>query len=341
MSRKRYEIAVIGCGKIWEIGHRKGLEKIPDEARVSYVYDVDAAQARKAAEATGATLLDDPAPAFEDDAVDIVAILTPPFARVDYVRQACAAGKHLMLEKPMARTLEQALEIVASVRRAGVKCFIPFMRAVSAARRELADMVRSGAFGEPLAFVHTFLGVPYPWIPLDHWMHDEELSGGPLFDYSIHFIEMARACLGVEAEAVVYGGGATTGRVRSDDHATLLVTYQGGKLGEFTKTWNFPPGCDCAHTADHIICRDGVVVMGRTTEVHTAQGSRELELGHDAPDGRAQSYLNLIEAIETDAPLYASEINGLRMNEIFDAMERSRASGRREPVALHEADAAP
>ena len=337
MSKKLYEIGVIGCGKIWEIGHLPGLKEMPDEARVRYVYDTDDTLGHRAAEATGGVCLSDPAEMFQDDAVDIVAILTPPFVRVDYVQRACAAGKHLMLEKPMARTIGQALDIVHAVHRAGVKCFIPFMRAVSAARRELADMVRSGAFGEPLAFVHTSLGVPYPWIPLDHWMHDAARSGGPIFDYSIHFLEMARACLGVEAESVLYGGAALTGRVKSDDQATLLVSYQGGKFGEFTKSWSFPPGCSYGHTADHVVCRDAVVAMGKKVEAHSPSGVRELELGQGAGNGRSESYRNLIAAIETGAPLHASEINGLRMAEILDAMERSRASGRRERVERHPA----
>jgi predicted dehydrogenase len=335
MAKKRYEIGIIGCGKIWEIGHWPGLKEMPDEARVRYVYDLDAALARKAAQETGAAFLADPAPIFEDRAVDIVAILTPPFARVDYVQRACAAGKHLMLEKPMARTVGQALEIVRSIRQAGVKCFIPFMRAVSAAHRELAEMVRTGAFGEPLAFIHTSLGVPYSWVALDHWMHDAERSGGPIFDYSIHFMEMARASLGVEAESVIYAGAALTGRVKSDDQATLLVCYQGGKFGEFTKSWDFPPGSSYGHTADHVICRDAVVVLGKKVQVHAPGGMRELELGKGAGNGRTLSYRNLIEAIETAAPLYASELNGLRMNETLDAMERARASRRKEEVVLH------
>ena len=335
MSARCYGIGVIGCGKIWEIGHWKGLQEMPDEARVRYVHDLDPALAQTAAQATGATCLDDPAPMFDDRAVDIVAILTPPFARVDYVQRACQAGKHLMLEKPMARTLEQALAIVGSVREAGVKCFIPFMRAVSAPRRELAEAIRTGTFGEPLAFVHAALGVPYSWIPLDHWMHDEARSGGPLFDYSIHFMEMARACLGMEADTVLYGGATTTGRVASDDIATLLVHYHGGAFGQFTKSWNFPPGTRLGHSADHVVCRDAVVTLGGTTEIHTPDGVSEFTPSRSVPNGRAESYRNLIDAIENGAPLYANETNGLRMNEMLDAMERSRASGAVEKVAAN------
>ncbi len=335
MSRKRYEIGVIGCGKIWDIGHWKGLKEMPDEAHVRYVFDTDAGSARKAAEETGAALVESADAMFDDDAVDIVAICTPPFARVDYVKRACAAGKHLMLEKPMARTVDEALAIYRSIREAGVKCFIPFARALGGANRELAKMVRAGAFGEPLAFVHTNLGTPYSWVALDHWMHDQSLSGGPIFDYSIHYMELARACLG-EAREVLYGAAATTGRVKSDDQATLLVWYEDGRFGELTKSWSLPPGCGYGHQTTHVVCADAVLVLGKTIEAHTPEGKRELDVGKDAPGGRGESYRNLIAAIEGDAPLHASELEGLRMNEILDAMERSRASGRKEQVVIHQ-----
>ncbi len=335
MSRKRYEIGVIGCGKIWEIGHWKGLKEMPDEAHVRYVYDTDAGSARKAAGDTGAALVESADAIFDDDAVDIVAICTPPFARVDYVKRACAAGKHLMLEKPMARTVDQALTICRSINGAGVKCFIPFARALSGPNRELAKMVRAGAFGEPLVFVHTNLGTPYSWVALDHWMHDQALSGGPIFDYSIHYMELARACLG-EAREVLYGGAATTGRVKSDDQATLLVWYEGGRFCELTKSWSLPPGCKYGHQTTHVVCADAVLVLGKTIEAHTSEGKRELDVGKDAPGGRGESYRNLIAAIEDDVPLHASELEGLRMNEILDAMERARASGRKEQVIVHE-----
>jgi UDP-N-acetylglucosamine 3-dehydrogenase len=334
MSRKRYEIAAIGCGKIWEIGHWTGLQEMPDEARVRYVFDTDEEAARKAADRTGAALAEDAERIFDDEDVDIVAICTPPFARVEYVAKACQAGKHLMLEKPMARTVDDALEICRLIGRAGVKCFLPFMRTMNGRARELAEQVRSGAFGEPLAFVHAFLGTPYPWIPLDHWMHDEQFSGGAIFDYSIHFIELARTCLG-EAAAVLYGGAAVTGRVRSHDQATLLVNYEAGRFGEFTKAWSFPPGCDYGHQTTHIICREAVIVLDKAPLAYTPGGKRELDVGAEAPSGRAESYRNLIAAIEEDAPLHASELNGLRMNEILHAMERSRSSSSREPVVVH------
>lgn len=339
MSKKRYQIAVIGCGAIWDIGHIGGIREIPDDVQVKYVYDTDETLADKAATEIGATRVDDTDRIFEDDAIDIVAVLTPPTPRPEYVRKACAAGKHLLLEKPMARTVDDALDIFNTIRSSGVKCFIPFMRALSFATRELARELQAGTFGEPLSYVHTCLAVPYPWIPLEHWMHDQDQSGGPLFDFSIHFIEAARALIGAEAKTVTYGGAATTGRVKSHDHATLVINYEGGRLGQYTKSWSFPPGVECDHIMTHIVCRDAVIVLagwGAKVEVHRPVGVSEFTADKPEHGGRADSYLNLIAAIEDGVKPHADELDGLRMNEILDAMERSRASGATEDVVLHD-----
>jgi predicted dehydrogenase len=338
MSPRPYGIGVIGSGYIWSHGHwQQGLQHIPHEAVVRYVYDTSDKLAQHAAAECGATVASDADAILASPDVDIVTIATPPYARVEYVRQACAAGKHLMLEKPMARTLDDALSIVAAIGDSGVKCFVPFSRALNAAFRNLVSIIESGELGEPLAFIHANLGGPYGWVPLDHWMHDMEKSGGPIFDYSIHFIELARACMVSEAKAVTYVGKSVTGRVESDDHAVLTVEYESGALGEFTKSWAFPPGSNVHHQATHVVCRDAVAVLDRQgVTIHTRDGVRApAEGAPEALPGRAEAYRNLIASIEDDTPLHASELEGLRTNEILDAALRSRETGRRELVRVH------
>lgn len=336
MSGKCYGIGAIGCGVIWNGGHwSQGIRHIQDEAKVRYVYDLKDELAQKAAEDSGAKVVDNPDAIFEADDVDIVTIATPPYARLEYVRKACEAGKHLMVEKPMARSLEDAEGIFQAVRESGVKCFVPFSRAVSSVSRDVVEVIESGELGKPVAFIHTNLSGPYSWVPLDHWMHDMEKSGGPIFDYSIHFIEMARACMGSEASHVSYVGANTTGRVKSDDQATLLVEYESGAFGEFTKSWAFPPGIRIGHQSTHVVCLDAVVTLDGGTKIHTSDGVRELSAKEGEMPGRAESYLNLIQAIEKDTPLYASELEGLRTIEILDAGLKSRETGKKEQVHLH------
>lgn len=334
MPQKTYTLGVIGCGKIWEIGHLPALKELAQQIRVKYVHDTAPALAAKAAADAGARAVDSDEPIFADKEVDLVCVATPPIPRAGYVRKACAAGKHMMIEKPMARTLADALDIVSSVRGAGVKCFVPFVRGVSALYRTVAQAARAGRWGQPLAFYHNALGTPYPWIPLDHWMHDQALGGGPIFDFSIHFMEVARACLG-EAAEVTYFGGNLAGRLASDDHATLLARYASGALGEFTKSWAFPPGAEGTPIVSTLICHDAVIHFGEKPQVRTAAGTEEYQVPPGTPNGRAGAYRNLLAAIEGGEALYADEICGLRMMELLDAMERSRASGRSEPVTIH------
>lgn len=336
MPAKKHTLGAIGLGVIWEAAHWPAIRSIAEQAQLKYVYDVNRDLSRKAAEQTGAKALECAEEMFRDPEVDVIAICTPPFARVDYVERACGTGKHLMLEKPMARTVKDALRICRAIRTNHTKCFIPFGRAVHADWRRGAQIAQSGELGKPVAFHHINLTTPYFWIPLDHWMHDQVLSGGPIFDYSIHFLEMARACMG-EAESVYYGAAAPTGRVKSDDTAVMLVYYEGGTLGEFSKTWNFPPGVKFGENANLLVCQEGVVSFGAgPTQIHTPEGTRtEESLQKNPLDGRIEAYKNLFAAIDEGESLHADETNGLRMTEILEAALLSRQSGKRERITLH------
>jgi predicted dehydrogenase len=165
-------------------------------------------------------------------------------------------------------------------------------------------------------------------------MHDIEKSGGPIFDYSIHFIELARACMDSEAKEVCYMGANTTGLVKSDDQATMLVQYESGGFGEFTKSWSFPTNVRLGHQTTHVVCRNAVVTLDPNVIIHTANGDREVTAKSEIP-GRAEGYLNLISAIENDTPLFASELEGLRTIEILDTALKSRESGKKEQVQIH------
>lgn len=333
MSGDDYGVGVIGTGVIWNRGHWPAIQQL-DHVTVRAVHDIDDERKQEVAAEAGATAVDDASEIFDDDAIDIVALLTPPFARVDYVKRTCNAGKHLMAEKPLARTLEDALTIHDAVRESGVECFVPFGRTSSATMTDAIEIIDSGLIGEPRVFSHSSLSTPYSWVPLDHWMHTMEQSGGPIFDYSIHFIDFARTCMDTEAEAVSYNGRATTGRVDSDDHATLSIFYDDGSLGEFTKSWAYPPGVDRWNQGTEIICEEGVIVLGSDLTVHTPDGTWTFDANEDR-EGRARTYRNLIAGIENGDALLADETDGLRAIEILDAALTSRERGERVPVELH------
>jgi predicted dehydrogenase len=167
-------------------------------------------------------------------------------------------------------------------------------------------------------------------------MHDMERSGGPIFDYSIHFIEFARACMGVEALTALYAGAAPTGRVKSDDHAVLAIGFEGGGFGEFTKSWALPPGCGFRWERTCVVCRDGCIeIAGGEATIHATGAARPLQPSPASLPGRANALAEFLDAIENDGRAYTTELEGLRTIEILDAALRSRESGRREGVVVH------
>ena len=148
MAIKKYSVGMIGCGDIWNKGHwPQAFAHLEDVIRIKYTYDIDAEKAQSAAEKSGAEVASDVDKLFEDPEIDIVTIATPPFARLEYVEKACRAGKHIMLEKPMARTLEDAVAIRQKVEESGVRCSIPFARTVTGPLLELQSLVGTGHFG--------------------------------------------------------------------------------------------------------------------------------------------------------------------------------------------------
>src|SRR5690606_30592204 len=83
----------------------------------------------------------------DDPNIDAILVITPPNARTDIVRAAVAAGKHVLMEKPVERTLSAAEEIVAICANGGVKLGIIFQHRFRAASGALAEKVAAGDLG--------------------------------------------------------------------------------------------------------------------------------------------------------------------------------------------------
>ena len=130
-----YRIGVIGCGVIWNKKHAPALEgELADRAQVVSVFDVeDSAAKDAAARFSGARAAKDWREIVDDPEIDVVLSCSPPFVRAEHAVAAAKNGKHLLLEKPMARTLEDARAIESAVLENGVRCEVCFMRSMNVA----------------------------------------------------------------------------------------------------------------------------------------------------------------------------------------------------------------
>jgi|TARA_R100000501_G_scaffold17919_1_gene34982 predicted dehydrogenase len=136
--------------------------------------------------------------ALEDPENKVVTVATPPHAHHSPVMAAIAAGRHIVCEKPFARDLDQAREMLATAREAGIIHMLGAEFRFDSAQALLRRVVRSGAIGEPLQFLRIFHqpGLQDPAEALSPWWEDAEQGGGFLGAFGTHMIDQVLSTFG-------------------------------------------------------------------------------------------------------------------------------------------------
>lgn len=184
------------------------------------------------------------------DAKDIhaVDICTPNNLHLPVTLAAADAGKHILCEKPMARSTEEAEKMYDAVTRAGVVHMMIFNYRFVPAIRLASQFICEGKIGE----IRHFNAVYYqdwltdPTFPIT-WRHDAEASGsGAHGDMNAHIVDLARFLVG-EFQSVTGArktftqerplrSGKGKGKVTTDDATSFLATFGNGALGSFQAT---------------------------------------------------------------------------------------------------------
>jgi predicted dehydrogenase len=179
-----------------------------------------------------------------DPAVELVSITAPNHLHARLTVECAEAGKHVVCEKPLCVTLEEADEMIDACRRAGVLllyaeelCFTPKYVKV----KQMAD---EGAFGR----VHLVKQSEKHSGPHADWFWDVERSGGgALMDLGCHGIAFCWWFLGKPAVKSVYAQLSTQvhgDRTRGEDEALAILEFEGGAVGVVEDSWTKPGGMD-------------------------------------------------------------------------------------------------
>lgn len=169
--------------------------------------------------------------------VDVVDICTPTHLHHEMVLRAAAAGKHVICEKPLGRTLAQGQEMIRACQDAGVALLVGqvvrFFPEYAAAKREVA----AGNLGE-VAVVRLKRNVFRPRKAQDNWFLDQQKSGGMVLDLMIHDFDYARWVAGEVASVFAkrLGDTASVG-----DHCLAILTHASGAICHVEGSWAYPP----------------------------------------------------------------------------------------------------
>jgi predicted dehydrogenase len=216
-SRLTPGVAIIGCGLI---GQKRA--RALSGARVAVCCDPVTDRAQSLAQAHGAVSCADWRDAVTRDGVDVVIVATTNDMLAPITLAAIEAGKHVLVEKPAARSVAEIEPLIEAAERRNVRVRVGFNHRYHPALLEARDIIDSGAAGE-LMFLRARYGhggrVGYD----KEWRADpEKAGGGELIDQGVHVIDLARWFLGdftkVEGFAATYFW-----QMPVDDNAFMLL----------------------------------------------------------------------------------------------------------------------
>lgn len=224
--------------------------------------DIDRAKAEAIAGPRGAQAYERWEEMLERERLDVLWVCTPPLHHRDPVLAALAAGIHVYLEKPIARTMGDAEAIVAAASVGPGICVVGYQWHAT----ELLDDVREALAGQRVGML---VGRNYGPVAGRPWFMDQAQGGGQILERGSHHIDLQRAIAGEIAAVEATAGSVRLARPDAaasiDDSISLVFHFAGGALGAVHSVWS----------------RDGQPEL-YATDVLAEEATLALELGPEA-----------------------------------------------------------
>ena len=249
-------VAVIGSGGIFRSLHVPYYE-MTDRAKIVAVADVKEESAAEVAKRFGADAYTDYRQVLDRDDVDAVDVSTHPRPHRDITVAAAQAGKHILLEKPMCRTVAEADEMIAAADSAGVMLQVAYMMPFNPVYQKLKQLLKDGTLGD----VHMAYCNQVGWFsPGGHpWLFIREESGGMLVEQAIHNFDLWLYLYGAAASVYGYtshvplGGTYPEPEKAVENNAILTIKFKSGGAGMFIKSW----AAEVRHSGEGVVCSRG------------------------------------------------------------------------------------
>lgn len=228
-------VCIAGCGTMGRI-HAEGYAKLGDKVRLIF-RSASEKRAREFADKYGGEWCTDYSRAIEK--ADIVDICTTHDLHMPMACEAFAAGKHVLVEKAVARTLEETDKMLAAAEKAGTKFMVCENLAFHPYVLEIDRVLARGGIGEPFLIEMNSFGL---WSGLSQggWRADyEKIGGGVLIDLGSHYVYLARKwCRNLES--IFARMSHATFKRRGEDTVVLVANDRDGLTATIHLSWGAP-----------------------------------------------------------------------------------------------------
>lgn len=353
---KTYRIAIIGCGGIANGKHMPSLNKLKNVEMVAFC-DIISEKAQEAAAKYGkdeARVYEDYREVLKDSSIDIVHVCTPNDSHAEITIAALEAGKHVMSEKPMAKTAEDARRMVEAAKRTGKKLTVGYNNRFRSDSQHLHQLCSEGELGDIyFAKAHAIRrrAVPTWGVFLD----EEKQGGGPLIDIGTHALDLTLWMMNNYEPKVVLGtsyhklsqrenaanawGPWDPSKFTVEDSAFGMITMKNGATIILESSWALntlevdEAKCTLSGTEGGADMKNGLRING---EKHSRLFTTEVELnagGVAFYDGETESAPDLemrlwIQAIENDTDPVVTPEQACVVSEILEAIYESARTGK-------------
>jgi UDP-N-acetylglucosamine 3-dehydrogenase len=219
-------VSVLGCG-VWGRNHARVFSEL-NNVNLYSVVDVDEKTGRQIADRYKTKFCSDPDEVFNDPDVDVVTICTPTVTHAELARRAIESGKHVLVEKPMTNTIDEAKNLIDLAKKHSVTLAVGFVERFNPAVQEAIKMINEDRIGDVI-LAHTKRVSRWPQRIGDL---------GVIKDLAIHDIDIVNALFGQEAGLVFCNAGNI--QHCFEDYANIMMCFTDHR-GAFIETnWLTP-----------------------------------------------------------------------------------------------------
>ncbi len=335
----RFAIGVIGAG-MGAKPHGLALQSLSDSIAVLGVYRRNRAELDGFCASHGFPAAESYEALLADPRLDAVLVLTPPNAREEIVAAAARAGKHVLVEKPVERSLAAAERIVASCDDAGVRLGVIFQHRFRRASRLLAEAIAQERFGQ-LEAVHLVV----PWWRPQQGYYDQpgrgtlaQDGGGVLITQAIHSLDLMLSLCGPVAAVTAMARTTRLHQMETEDFVAAGLEFVNGAVGAMMATTaNFPGGPESLTLnfaeASATLTAGNLTIRTRSgdtiTEGEASQGGGGADPMAFPFDWHAAQIAEFADAVRHDRDPVSTGHSALLVHQLIEALMASSRLGQR------------
>ena len=226
MSAQPVKAGVIGLGRSGWYLHLLVMKQLADRFQVVAVSDPVEERRNEAVQETGCTAYADPEQLINDDRIELVVVATPSHTHADLTVKALEAGKHVLVEKPMAVNVQEADRMIAAAKKNDRLLTVYQLRRLDPDYVRLKEIIDSGILG-PLVLV-KFARNSYN--RRRDWQTLRKFGGGMLNNWGSHIVDQALQLIDGEVDRFFADMQHTVSAGDADDHVKIVMKGANGMV---------------------------------------------------------------------------------------------------------------